>query len=168
MTDCNLRKESPYPHPQAETLLNQAFDGNRLKRDVYGLRKAAPEYQLCWVIENSQEIIAMIRYWEVRVDAPVAQDNRFLLLGPLAVLPQHTHKGYGKQLIQHTLALAKETDYHSVFVSGDLGYYQKLGFTPVPIKNPRNTAPNFWQTYLLKDKSPHLNLPEIFSLIAKN
>ncbi|MCH9844874.1 MAG: N-acetyltransferase [Alphaproteobacteria bacterium] len=164
LNQANLRQETPYPHPQAETLLNQAFKGNRLKRDVYLLRDCAPEYRLCWVIENSQEIIAMIRYWEVKIDRAVERDNRFLLLGPLAVSPQHTNQGYGKQLIQHTLALAKETAFHAVFVSGDLTYYQKLGFAPVPIQSPSNSKPNSWQIYPLKSDLPDMDTP--FSLVA--
>ncbi len=173
-----MRQETPYPHPQSETLLNSAFKGNRLERDVYLLRHCPPEYRLCWVIENNQEIIAMIRYWEVKIDTPLCagQNYRWLLLGPLAVAPQHTHQGYGKQLIQHTLTLAKtlpktlpktllgETAFDAVFVSGELSYYKKLGFTPVSIKSPRNSASNHWQIYPLKDNLPAM--PESFSLVA--
>ena len=151
--------EENYPHPQAEKLLNQAFDNHRTARDVYALRQSLPVTQLCWGIEScgmgkASQLIAVIRYWEISVQAVQAEQQmkgRYLLLGPLGVMPNQIGKGYGKKLLKHTLGLAENlstaADYQAICVSGEAGYYQKLGFKPVSIISPHNTPPNIWQIY---------------------
>ncbi len=165
MSHYSLIKEKPYPHTQAEITLNLAFGTNRLGRSVYELRQKPPEYDLCWGIMAENQLIALIRYWEVRIDLPEYQNYRWLLLGPLAVIPEEKSKGYGKNLIAHSLALAKETCFDGVFVSGEQGYYQKLKFTPVPITSPENTPPNCWQIHYLKQNIPPFSADKKFKLL---
>jgi predicted N-acetyltransferase YhbS len=54
------------------------------------------------------------------------------LLGPLVVDPAVTGKGYGKALVEEGLARAKAEGFALVLLVGDMPYYGRFGFQPVP------------------------------------
>jgi len=53
-----------------------------------------------------------------------------LVLGPIAVLPEHQRQGIGKALINEGLERAKEVGFGAVVVVGDPVYYSRFGFKP--------------------------------------
>ncbi|NOS84538.1 MAG: N-acetyltransferase [Ignavibacteria bacterium] len=53
-----------------------------------------------------------------------------LVLGPIAVLPEHQRQGIGKALINEGLERAKEVGFGAVVVVGDPVYYSQFGFKP--------------------------------------
>lgn len=53
-----------------------------------------------------------------------------LILGPIAVLPEHQRKGIGKALVNEGLERAKEVGFGAVIVVGDPAYYGQFGFKP--------------------------------------
>jgi predicted N-acetyltransferase YhbS len=52
-----------------------------------------------------------------------------LLLGPLAVVPEHKGRGAGKALVRKALDAARAHGHRVVMLVGDLPYYGPLGFT---------------------------------------
>ncbi|NLM05980.1 MAG: N-acetyltransferase [Tissierellia bacterium] len=48
--------------------------------------------------------------------------------GPVSILPEYQRKGYGAQLINHTLGKAKEYGYKYIVIFGNQDYYQKFEF----------------------------------------
>ena len=57
-------------------------------------------------------------------------DEIILLLGPLAVQPHVRGKGFGQQLVQEGMRLARLGPWRLVLVSGEPDYYPKFGFVP--------------------------------------
>ncbi len=53
-----------------------------------------------------------------------------LILGPIAVHPEHQRKGIGKALVNEGLERAKEVGFGAVIVVGDPAYYGAFGFKP--------------------------------------
>ena len=53
-----------------------------------------------------------------------------LILGPIAVHPEHQRKGIGKALVNEGLERAKEVGFGAVIVVGDPAYYSAFGFKP--------------------------------------
>ena len=53
-----------------------------------------------------------------------------LVLGPVAVHPEHQRRGIGKALINEGLERAKEVGFGAVIVVGDPVYYTQFGFKP--------------------------------------
>ncbi|AKI03103.1 putative acetyltransferase [Hoeflea sp. IMCC20628] len=59
---------------------------------------------------------------------PVAGPERALALDPLAILPAWRDMQIGTELVRHALRLARQKNWHSVFVFGQPDYYCRFGF----------------------------------------
>jgi putative acetyltransferase len=60
-------------------------------------------------------------------DGPVV--HRGLALAPLAVYPQWQRQGIGSQLVEQSLAMARQQHEPFVVVLGDPAYYSRFGFS---------------------------------------
>ena len=73
-------------------------------------------------------MIGGIRFTEVRI----WQAGNVLLLGPLVVDPAYKGNGYGRALVQEGLTRARAQGFALVLLVGDMPYYARFGFVPVP------------------------------------
>jgi predicted N-acetyltransferase YhbS len=55
-----------------------------------------------------------------------------LLLGPLTVEPAFRSGGIGEALVTKSLEAARENGHRLVLLVGDMPYYGRMGFKPVP------------------------------------
>lgn len=78
---------------------------------------------LAYVIEEDGEIIGHINYSYGSID-----NEKAVVLGPIAIDENHQNKGYGTKLIDHTLKIAEDMGIPYVFVIGDENYYSRFGF----------------------------------------
>jgi len=122
-----------------EALLNHAFGPGRHALTANRLREGvAPLAGLGVVAEqhdrdDRQEaanppLLGSVRFWPVRV----ASGAPALLLGPLVVHPEFRGRGCGVALVARGLELAADQGHGLVFLVGDLAYYGRAGFRPVP------------------------------------
>ena len=73
-------------------------------------------------------------------------DGAVVLLGPLAVSPDHQRSGIGRRLVAAAhLRLAEAGGAH-VLVLGDPGYYARFGFAPETAISPPYALPQAWAT----------------------
>lgn len=109
-----------------ERLLDLTFGPDRHEKTVYRLRDGiAPAPGLSFVIENHDGLAATLRFWPVALP-----DGRAaLLLGPIAVRPDLAGKGYGRALMHHGIAAARDQGWTAILLVGDEPYYGRLGFT---------------------------------------
>jgi predicted N-acetyltransferase YhbS len=70
-------------------------------------------------------IVGTVRLWDVSA----GPDRPALLLGPLAVAPQHQGTGIGSALMRYALAAATRRGHAAVLLVGDLAYYRRFGFS---------------------------------------
>ncbi len=109
-----------------ERLLDLTFGPDRHHKTVYRLRDGvAPAPGLSFVIENGEGLAATLRFWPVMLP----EGGAALLLGPIAVRPDLSGKGYGKALMRHGIARARARGWAAILLVGDEAYYGKLGFT---------------------------------------
>ena len=106
-----------------EALMTDAFGSNLYDRSVWALRPGAPVAALCLVGYDDDQAVGSLRFWEVLLN-----DEIILLLGPLAVQPRARGKGFGRQLVQEGMRLARLGPWRLVLVSGEPDYYPKFGF----------------------------------------
>ena len=60
-------------------------------------------------------------------------EEKALLLGPLVVHPAHKGNGFGKKLAEDGLARARAQGFRLVILVGDMPYYGRFGFVPIPL-----------------------------------
>jgi predicted N-acetyltransferase YhbS len=111
-----------------EALVAQAFGPGRFAKSAYRLREGVePEAGLSFVARENGTLRGSIRFWPIFVGAQPA-----LLLGPLAVDSQQRGRGIGIALMERGIAEARRLGHRAILLVGDLPYYGRVGFTPIP------------------------------------
>lgn len=113
-----------------EALLDLAFGPGRFARSAYRLREGrGPVAGLSFLAfdKGGKELVGSIRYWSIRIG-----EMQSLLLGPLAVHPDHQGKGIGSGLMTRSLQTSEDLGYKGVLLVGDEPYYQRIGFRMLP------------------------------------
>jgi len=107
----------------------QAFGPGRFARTAYRVREGvAPIAPLSLAGWLDGGLVGGIRFTAVTV----GREERALLLGPLVVHPAHKGNGYGQALAREAIARARAQGFRLVVLVGDMPYYGRLGFLPVP------------------------------------
>ena len=109
---------------KVEALIDRSFGPGRYAKSAERLREGnQPVAELCLVALEGDVLRAAVRFWPI-----VIGGERGLLLGPLAVDPEHRGRGYGRACMDQALERASELGYGLVILVGDLPYYQRSGF----------------------------------------
>ena len=107
----------------------EVFGPGRYVRSAYRVREGHGEWsRYCRVADMGGRIIAALRMTEVAIGG----QGGAALLGPIAVHPDFKGQGYGRRLISEAVAEMKNDGVSLVVLVGDMPYYGKLGFNPVP------------------------------------
>lgn len=118
-------------------------------------KKSIEELELVAVYDN--KIVGHIAYTKGRIKG--IDNETFITLGPISVMPEFQGKGIGGKLILDTLEKATKLGYSAVFITGDKNYYSRFGFESaskygvhmegIPMKDE---APFFMVKLLKKDE----------------
>ncbi|MBK8457340.1 MAG: N-acetyltransferase [Phyllobacteriaceae bacterium] len=120
--------EAPEHDAAIEAINEEAFGPGRFARAAYKIREAGGhDAAFSFVALQDGEVIASVRQTPV-----VAGKGRALLLGPLAVRPDHKSQGHGRKLVGIALDAARAAGAPAVLLVGDEPYYGPLGFRKVP------------------------------------
>ena len=84
--------------------------------------------ELDYVIEDEGKIIAQITYAKGKLKKENGDEEEILFFGPVGVLPEKQHQGYGSYIIKETLNIAKNMGYPCVVITGNPKYYHRFGF----------------------------------------
>ncbi len=135
-----LCPETPADTPEVEALYDLCFAPGRTALSSYRLREGVPAVaDLCLILRNqSDAVIAAIRYWPVEVDG-----HAVLLLGPIAVHPTAQGEGLGGYLMRESLKRAQAMGWGRVMLVGDAPYYSRFGFHKLDhVRMPPPTNPD--------------------------
>lgn len=117
--------EQPEHAIAVETLADLAFGPDRLRKTTYRLRDGvAPVEALSLVVMDGVHLLGTIRYWPVHIPGV----SKALLLGPIAIHPDHQGCGIGSALMTTSLQKAKDLGWDAVILVGDEPYYRRFGF----------------------------------------
>jgi predicted N-acetyltransferase YhbS len=115
--------------PLISDLSAQVFGPGRFVRTAYRVREGTPDVSpFCRVAELDGRIIAAIRMTEITIGGR----GGALMLGPLAVEQAFAGQGYGRRLIAESMDAARAAGRELVLLVGDMPYYGRFGFVPVP------------------------------------
>jgi predicted N-acetyltransferase YhbS len=110
-------------------LHGRVFGPGRFARAAYRVREGTPKItRFCHVAEMGNRLIASLRMTDVTIGGTPGA----ALLGPLAVDPDFRDQGYGRQLVAEAMDDAKAAGVKLVVLVGDVPYYGRFGFAPVP------------------------------------
>ncbi|MDX2288401.1 MAG: N-acetyltransferase [Hyphomicrobiaceae bacterium] len=128
--DSTLRPVSAADLAAISELHAAAFGPGRFVRTAYRVREgSAPISAYCRVaVGPDGMILAALRFTPVSIGGKPGA----LLLGPLAVRPTLANQGYGRALIAAGLEAARAAGVDLVVLVGDMPYYARFGFSPVP------------------------------------
>ena len=117
--------ERPEHAIAVETLADLAFGPDRLRKTTYRLRDGVdPVEALSLVVMDGVHLLGTIRYWPVDIPGVASA----LLLGPIAIHPDHQGCGIGSALMTTSLQKAKDLGWDAVILVGDEPYYRRFGF----------------------------------------
>ena len=120
-------QEQPEDAAEIERLLDLAFGPDRLTKTAYRLREGvSPVPELCLVARENGVLRASNRFWPVRIGEGIWPA---LLLGPLAVDPEHRGRGLGIELMRRGLEQARMMGHARIILVGDEPYYARVGFS---------------------------------------
>ncbi|MGD9538195.1 MAG: GNAT family N-acetyltransferase [Alphaproteobacteria bacterium] len=130
-----IENEQPADAPAIESLLDLAFEPARHRRPSYRLREGVPKCNaLCFVARDGKRLVGVVRFWPILVGGEAA-----LLLGPIAVHPDHEGRGIGSALVRNGLEAAKGSGYRIVVAVGFLAFLGRFGFrraSPLGLRFP--------------------------------
>lgn len=116
--------------PAISDLSRRVFGPGRFVRTAYRIREGTPDISpFCRVAVAGERVVAAIRI----TDVTIGGEARALLLGPLAVDPDIANQGFGRRLIAEAMDAARAAGREIVLLVGDMPYYGRLGFKPVPV-----------------------------------
>ncbi len=123
-----LVPQVPADYAAIEKLDERAFGPGRFARSAYRLREGvAPDYELSYVARVGTLLVGANRMTPIFCGGKPA-----LLLGPLSVEPAFRSGGIGEALVMKSLDAAREAGHRLVLLVGDMAYYARMGFKPVP------------------------------------
>ena len=108
----------------------EAFGPGRFARSAYRVREGVPPVaalSLCASLDG--RLLGGIRFTAIKI----GPQNNAALLGPLVVDPVEKGKGIGRALVQEGLTRAGAEGFGLVLLVGDMPYYGRFGFAPVPL-----------------------------------
>ncbi|MFT4027771.1 MAG: N-acetyltransferase [Novosphingobium sp.] len=114
-----------------EALLDRAFEPERRQRTAYKVREGSDWLPgLSFAAIENEALVGTIQCWPVALTDPAGRRHPMIMVGPVAVLPEHQGAGYGKALMVASLAaLSPEAPLPQVMI-GDPEYYGRFwGFT---------------------------------------
>lgn len=107
----------------------EAFGPGRFTRSAYRVREGIPPVKaLCFCALVDERLVGGIRFTAIRIGGVEGA----ALLGPLVVDPVEKGKGFGKALVEEGLARVRSEGFSLVLLVGDMPYYGRFGFQPVP------------------------------------
>lgn len=115
-----------------EALLDRAFGPDRHARTAYRIREGTQWLEtLSFAAMDEEDLLTgTIQVWPIALTDPQGRPYPLLMVGPVAVVPERQHEGFGKALMLAALeALGPNPALPQVLI-GDPEYYERFfGFT---------------------------------------
>ena len=115
-----------------EQLLDRAFEPGRHQRTAYKVRDGndwLPALSFA-AIDGEEHLVGTIQCWPVALTDTAGRAHPMIMVGPVAVLPEHQGQGYGQALMTASLSALSPNAPLPQMMIGDPEYYGRFwGFT---------------------------------------
>lgn len=133
--DVLIRNERPQEWRAVENLVRDSFWNvyrpGCLEHFVLKKLRDDPSFvpELDFVMEVDGRLIGQNVFVKAEIAADDGRKVPILAMGPICIANAYKRRGYGKILLDHSLARAVELGYGAVFFEGNIAFYGKSGFT---------------------------------------
>ena len=133
--DYIIRLETPADYAEVEYLIRESFwnvyrPGCLEHYVIHCLRNDkdfVPE--LDFVMEKENKIIGQNMFMRAWITSDDGRQIPIMTMGPICIANDLKRKGYGKILLDYSIAKAKELGAGALCFEGNIGFYGKSGFT---------------------------------------
>lgn len=134
MSKCVIRLEKSEEHRLVENLVRESFWNvyrpgcvehyvlNQLRKDPCFV----PE--LNFVMELDGEIIGQNMFMKAVINTDKGTELPIMTMGPISIAPKFKRQGFGKMLLDYSIAKAKELGCGALCFEGNIDFYGKSGF----------------------------------------
>ena len=131
-----IRRETKQDYRAVENLVRESFwnvyrPGCTEHYVLHCLRDDpafVPELDL--VMELDGELIGQVVYVRSHILCSDGKELPILTFGPISIAPKFKRQGYGKQLLDASLAMAQKLGAGATAITGNIDFYGKSGFAP--------------------------------------
>ena len=132
--DYTIRLEKKEEHRAVENLVRESFwnvyrPGCSEHYVIHVLRDdPAFVKELDFVMEKDGVLIGQNMFMRTVINADDGRTIPVLTMGPIGITPELKRHGYGKKLLDYSLAQAAAMGFGAVLFEGNIGFYGKSGF----------------------------------------
>lgn len=111
-----------------EELLDRSFEPERRTRTAYKVRQDTewlPGLSFA-ALDGEDMLVGTIQCWPVALTDPAGRPHPMIMVGPVAVLPEHQGLGYGQALMTASLATLDSHAALPQVMIGDADYYGRF------------------------------------------
>ncbi len=129
-----IRPERKEDFQAVENVVREAFWNvyrpGCLEHYVLHVLREDPDFvsELDFVLEKDGRIIGQNVFVRARIQADDGRSIPILTMGPISILPEYKRQGYGKILLDYSLAKAAALGAGAVCFEGNILFYEKCGF----------------------------------------
>ena len=133
-TDVIIRLEKEEEYREVENLVREAFwnvyrPGCSEHYVIHVLRDdPAFVKELDLVMEEDGKLIGQNMFMRTVIEADDGRTIPVLTMGPICITPDLKHRGFGRLLLDESLARASGTGFGAVLFEGNIGFYGGSGF----------------------------------------
>lgn len=152
-----IRNERPEDYSMVENLTREAFWNvyrpGCNEHYVLHCYRSDPAFvpELDLVMEVDGETIGQIIYVRSEIVCDDGKKVPIMTFGPIGILPQYKRQGYGKRLLDYSMAKAKELGVGALAITGNIDFYGKSGFVPAKTKGVRYSDDPDADYFLIKE-----------------
>ncbi|MBN2235714.1 MAG: N-acetyltransferase, partial [Opitutales bacterium] len=144
-----IRKEKPEDYRKVEEITRKAFWNLHFpgcdEHYLVHIMRNHPDFlpELDFVLEKDGEVIGNIMYTKSSLTGEDGSRHGILTFGPVCIVPEHQRRGYGRQLILHSVEVARSMGHAAIVIYGNPNNYVNLGFKSCKRYNICNAAGAF-------------------------
>ena len=133
--DISFRLEEPKDYRIVENMVRESFWNvyrpGCLEHFVLHELRNNPDFvkELDFVMEKDGKIIGQNVFVKTFIQSDDGRKIPVLAMGPISITPELKRQGFGKKLLDYSLAKAKEMGFGAVCFEGNIDFYSQSGFT---------------------------------------
>ena len=139
--DYIIRLETPADYAETEYLVRESFWNvyrpGCLEHYVLNQMRNHPDFipELNFVLEMDGKIIGQNVFVRAAIQADDGREIPIAAMGPICIAPEFKRQGYGKILLDYTLAQARNFGIKAVCLEGNIDFYGRSGFEPATMES---------------------------------